>query len=619
MSSAPLDTTIKERIKRAIDIVDLVGDQISLRRQGRNYVGLCPWHDDSRPSLQVNPERQSYKCWVCDKGGDVFSFQMEIDSCTFPEALRILADRAGIALPRRDSTQGPSSADEADARLLLLQAHAWAEQQYHDCLTHAPEGEIARRYLDQRNVTRESWVQFRLGFAPDQWGWLTNRAQGTRFTPQVLETAGLLARSERRGSLYDRFKGRVLFSIRDAQSRPVAFGGRILAETATERSAKYVNSPETPLFSKSNLLYAVDLARDAIRKSGTAIVVEGYTDCIAAHQHGFENTIAVLGTALGEGHVRLLRRYADRIILVLDGDEAGQRRANEILELFVAEPVDLRILTLPESLDPCDYLISRGAEAFAGLLEQSIDALEHKLQSVTRGIDLKNDTHAANRALEDVLQTLAKSPRLRLDRPSAANLKEDQILNRLAHHVGVSEDVVRRRLGELRRTTAGRYKNRTNEEDASSVEVWKIDPRERELMEIVVSDPDSLGEARLNVQANQLVSVPCRIIYECCCRLDDAGERVNFDRLLLETDDPRLKSFLVELDERATAKGADSMAKRRHEVLDFFRRKAVMTAARAHTLTLQEGRCDESEKIAILQQIIEQERSRHGISGPTDG
>ena len=243
-----------------------------------------------------------------------------------------------------------------------------AAQQFQQCLLLAPEAEAARRYVEERGLTPQSVERFGLGFSPDGWQWLLDRARGKGFSPQVLEAVGLCGRSPNTGRYYDRFRGRLIFPIRDVQGRTIAFGGRILPGAAGDNPAKYVNSPETKLFSKSDNLYALDLARQPIAKMRDGekeiVVVEGYTDVIMAHQVGVDHVVAVLGTALGPRHIQLLRRFVDRVILVLDGDEAGQRRTNEILELFVAAQIDLRILTLPEELDPCEFLLERGAETF---------------------------------------------------------------------------------------------------------------------------------------------------------------------------------------------------------------------------------------------------------------
>ena len=448
----------KERVRQAIDIVDLVGSYLQLRREGRGYKAICPWHDDTRPSLQVNPERQSFKCWVCDIGGDIFSFVMKMENIDFPEALAMLADRAGITLtPRKSfhegegrgtSGEGPE-VGSADDKRTLYQAAAWAEQQFEQCLLNSPDAESARRYLDGRGVSDESIRRYHLGFSPDRWDWLIKQALRSGFSPAVLERVGLLIRRDG-GGHYDRFRGRVIFSIRDVQGRPVAIGGRVLPENAKENPAKYINSPETPLFSKSNMLYGLDLARDAITKSRTAVVMEGYTDCVIARQFGFENVLAVLGTALGERHIRLLRRFADRIVLVLDGDEAGQKRTGEVLSLFVAEQVDLRIVTLPDDLDPCDFLLERGADAFRELLDSPVDALEHAFRMATRGLDIATMPHQAQVALDGLLQTIAKAPRLREGTTSETRIRQWAMMARLARMFGIDEAVLRGRLTELR-------------------------------------------------------------------------------------------------------------------------------------------------------------------------
>ncbi len=285
----------KERVKQATDIVDLVGSYLPLRREGRGFKALCPWHDDSRPSLQVNPERQSFRCWVCDIGGDIFSFVMRMEGVEFPEALRMLADRANISLKE---TSGGAPVDD---KRLLYQAMAWVDEQYHEYLLKSTAAEAARQYLTDRHITPESIRKFQLGFAPDEWSWLLERARQTPYSAAVLEKIGVISRRRQGPGYYDRFKGRVMFPIFDPQGRAVGTGGRVLPQLASADAAKYVNSPETPLFAKSKLLYGLNHARDAIRKTGVALVTEGYTDCLVAHQFGFENCVAVLGTARRRG------------------------------------------------------------------------------------------------------------------------------------------------------------------------------------------------------------------------------------------------------------------------------------------------------------------------------
>lgn len=613
---------VKERVKQATDIVDLVGSFIQLRRQGRQFVGLCPWHDDSRPSLTVNPERQSFRCWVCNLGGDVFSFLMQMEGVTFPEALSILAERAGIPLEseRRPPAQPSSAPDQPDKRL-LYRVMAWAEKQYHTCLRELPEGEPGRKYLAERAISAESIEQFHLGYCPDQWDWILRRASERGPSARLLEAVGVLVRSAGTGRHYDRYKGRVLFPIRDTQSRPVGLGGRILPEAAANNPAKYVNSPETPLFSKSRLLYGLDVARDAIRRSGRVLVMEGYTDCIVAHQYGFRDAVAVLGTALGEGHLRILKRFADRILLVLDGDEAGQKRANEVLELFIAQQVDLRIVTLPEENDPCEFLQKRGAEGFAELLEHgAVDALEHAFQTATRGLDLDRDIHGASQAMERLLGILAKAPRPTADTTRQDRLREEKILQRLATRFRIDEQEIRQRLSELRRRARPSAPARGEAQGAPAAPE-RIDAWERELLELLVGHPELVAHARAAIRAEELASASCRRIYQTFCRLADQGIPLGFDRLILEFDEPSLKGLLVELDEQGTAKGSQVLdpAALLEELIQGFQRRRLERRRPAEVAALREGNLDPAEQDQLLARILQEQRARQGISQPTDG
>src|SRR4051812_30586325 len=460
-------------------MVDLVASYGQLRRQGRNYVGICPWHDDSRPSLQVNPDRQSFKCWVCDYGGDVFSFVMRSENLEFREALELLAERAGINIqPPQHTSSEPggssprSSSDPSTEKRTLYRVAAWAEAEFHRCLVESPEAEPGRIYLAQRGLTKETITRFKLGFAPNRWDWILERASGTEWTPPLLERVGLLRRKELGGGFYDWFRGRVMFSIRDSRSRPVAFGGRVLPQLADERSAKYINSPETPLFSKSRELYALDVARENFKAAGGVIVMEGYTDALMAHQHGVNNAVAVLGTALGERHLQLLRRYTDSIALVLDGDAAGQRRTNEILDallaLFEKNQIDLRILTLPNGVDPCDFIATHGSDPFRALLATAVDALEHKFKAVTNGLDTLTNTHRASQAAEELLATLAHLRPAGGGATSTTLLREEQMLSRIARQFHLPEETLRSRLTALRRDARGRQHRRDGDQRSAS-------------------------------------------------------------------------------------------------------------------------------------------------------
>lgn len=630
--TSPQQQDLKERVRQATDIVDLVGSYLQLRRQGRLFVALCPWHDDSRPSLQVNPERQSWKCWVCDIGGDVFSFLMRREGVDFREALTMLADRAGIPVTAAQPAAPPGSPSD---RRTLYDAVAWAEQEFCQCLAKMPEAEPARAYVHERGLTASSIERFHLGYSPEDWQWLLERARRTRFKPAVLEAAGLLGKSPTSGRYYDRFRGRVIFSIRNAQGRPIAFGGRVLPGRGDEHVGKYINSPETPLFSKSEQLYGLDFARNSASLKSSAdaknreiIVVEGYTDTIMAHQVGVDNVAAVLGTALTPQHIRLLRGYVDRIILMLDGDEAGRRRTNQIVNLFIAEQVDLRVLTLPDELDPCEFLLERGAEPFRQLLAGAVDALEHKIRIATAGIDLARDTHRANQALEEILATIARAPRPSSVAATAdSGLRQQQTLTRLSRLFSVPENELRTRLNDLRRRPAAAAaavaaKNTGAVPPAPAPRVRDLTPHEIELLEILCAHPEFVGKVIEEVEPEHLRSAAARQLLETIARVQCEGHTPDFGNVLNAVEDPALQNVWVELDERARAKAAEAQQDalvRLQGLIDDFRYELETRDGRRELAALEEKRLNENEELDALQRLIARQRNRQGISSPMDG
>lgn len=619
----------KEQVRQAIDIVDLVGSYIQLRRQGRNFVGLCPWHDDSRPSMQVNPDRQSFKCWVCDYGGDIFSFIMRAENLEFREALELLAERAGIQLQRAGSSSTPDGSDgppprPEDDKRTLYRVLAWAEEQFHRCLMSAPEAEPGRAYLAERGLSADTIRRFRLGFAPDRWDWLLLRSQESQWSTSILERVGLLRRKELGGGHYDWFRGRVMFSIRDARSRPIAFGGRVLPQLAGDRVAKYINSPETPLFSKSRELYALDVAREHFKNDGGAIVMEGYTDVLMAHQYDISNCVAVLGTALGERHLQLLRRYTDRITLVLDGDAAGRRRTNEILDsllaLFEKNLIDLRILTLPEGIDPCDFIVEHGSEKFRELIGQAVDALEHKFNAVTNGLDTLVDTHRASQAAEQLLGTLAQIRPAGGSASSETMLREEQMLGRIARKFHLQEEMLRSRLVAIRQAArnkpaAHRLSNDSAQGREQSPTQTVVPPRladlptwDRGLLELLLLDPSYTTRLQESIEPAAISSPAARTIFVTWCRMAEQGESQDFGRLLAQFDDPAMKNLLVALDESAATKANADRDRWLADLFETYRRRVDETQRRA---VLAAARQSDASAEQLLAQFCEQTKSKH--------
>jgi DNA primase len=375
----------------------------------------------------------------------------------------------------------------------------------------------------------------------------------------------------------------------------------------------------------------LDSARDAIGRSHTAVVMEGYTDTIVARQFGFENTVAVLGTALGERHIRLLRRFADSITLVLDGDEAGQRRANEILGLFVAEQADLRIVTLPDGLDPADFLLQRGADAFRVFLDGAVDALEHKLNVMTARLGSRPAMHQINQALEEMLTTLARAPRLQSGTSAQSRLREHQVLARLARQFGVVEEELRLRLGDLRDRAKSARAAASEQVDSTAAAipvVTELSVWERELLEIILLEPEGVAAAAEVISPEKLRSPLARAIFARCCQLSQEGITPDFDRLLLEFDEQEIKTLLVDLDEQGRAKTFDDdgnmkpsaePAARLRDLLATVHRGEQQRKSDQQARRLREQDLGAEEELALLEQMIEQERTRQGISSPMEG
>ena len=622
------DFDVKDRVKQATNIVDLISRSINLRRKGKDYVGLCPWHPDKRPSFTVNPVRQRYSCWVCNLHGDVFDFTMKMEAVDFRGALEILAQAAGIELAQRGPKTAPGSPDHKPT---LFDAMKWVEEQYHQCLLNSNEALPVREYLQDRGITQESIEKFRVGFAPLAWTWLVDRVRHSKFTPKHLEACGLVLMNSR-GSWHERFRGRVLFPIRDTQDRCIALGGRVVPGiygTEEEPKGKYYNSTETRLFSKSDNLYGLDIARKAVQESRKLTVVEGYTDVIAAHQAGASNVVAALGTALNERHIRLIKRFADTITLVLDGDDAGQRRTNEVLDLFVTSDVDLRILTLPEGMDPFDLCMKEGGEAFQNMVNAAPDAISHRIQTETAGIDLLNQTHAATRALNNILTTLAGIPAGEIASSAAKQLREQQLIGRLSRQFQIDSNNILNRLNEIRNSIRPRQQYSDASMSAghapqiTTFDFATFDGKERELLQLLILYPSLLDTAVEKVSPDQFSQGPLQAIYRIMDDFYHDGREVGHDSLMLEVQDPVLRNIISRLYEEAEKKkenepgdstsfGLDAN-QQFDSVLAAFENVVFDNDRKATVSRLQQKVLDKQEELAALEELLKQTKQRHGL------
>jgi len=564
-------------IRAAVDIVDLVGRFVNLRKAGSHWKGLCPFHAEKTPSFTVNPQKNIFHCFGCGVGGDAFGFVMRQDRLSFPEAVRSLAKTAGIALPEeRGAGSGDSGREE------LIRVMDLAGRFYADALW-KPTGERARAYLEQRGIDSAIARRFGLGYAPEGWETLLTFMKGEKVPEEALIAAGLAVARENRAGAYDRFRGRLLFPIRDLQGRVVAFGGRGFGD----EQPKYLNSPETPLYTKGNLLYAADLARTTIQSENRALLVEGYVDCIMAHQHGFTGTVAALGTAFTPAQLGLLRRYCDEVITFFDADAAGQKaaaRAEELLEptgrgmawavnrsgaFEGAGTLRVKVALLPAGHDPDTFLRSVGREGFTERIAAARSILSYALDRALVDPDGASGPRARTTAFARVALLLAKVA----DGDEAAALSREA-----ATKLGVDPTQLWIEAQRLQSSL------RTPPTQAPPSAPISTPPVERDLVTLLLhSDEARAALLGLLGEPDELGHASLRAIVEALRRRPDApAESLMTD---LPTDEARsvLSSLLVEDRESVDARVSIGQFQRRLERSQRLRRARELTQAIAET------------------------------------
>ena len=412
----PLRDDQVQQVKQATDIGRLIGEFIALKPKGREFVCLCPFHADKNPSMYVVPHKQMYHCFVCQASGDAFGFMMQYHKMSFREALEDLARRAGIVLRREAPSHAHAPEEGPSETQRLLTAHEQALRYFRDSLKHPELGAAARAYLTQRGISEAMCEAFQIGYAPDRWDGLLLAAREHRWELAPLQTAGLLIPRKSGDGLYDRFRHRLIFPIFNQRGRTIAFGGRKLR---AEDEPKYLNSPESPLFQKSATLYGLERAGRPIISSGTAILVEGYTDVIACHQAGEANVVATLGTAFTHEHARLLKGKAERIVLLFDADEAGMKAADRALESVLSDEVDVAVAVLPDAKDPADlFLEADGKDRWQRALAGARDALSYQLDRMRAALQTKETVTGRQHLAEKYLQSLAHAGLTRVTNPA---------------------------------------------------------------------------------------------------------------------------------------------------------------------------------------------------------
>lgn len=530
MGRGLISDDIINQIRDRTDIVEIVGQHVSLTKAGQNLKGLCPFHQEKSPSFTVSPSRQIFHCFGCGAGGNVFTFLTRITGASFPETVRDLGRKVGIEIQESAVQRGPQAAQTGPMEQLNRAAAAWFQQN----LREAQEGTEAREYLFRRGIQQATIDRFSIGVAPAEWDGLIKSLTKQGFSQGDLASAGLIIARDNGSGFYDRFRARVMFTITDLRKRVVGFGGRVLGEG----TPKYLNSPDTALFKKGQTLFALDVAREAVTRTKTVIVVEGYFDAIALHQAGLTHTVATLGTALTPEHIQVLRRFASKVVLLFDPDAAGERAALRGLDLFVNSGLGVKVVTLPTGEDPDTYVRKEGPESFARLEEQAPSlmdfALEHSLKTAEA-----STIEGRIRSVDEVLRILQKS-----EHP----IEREERIRLVAERLGINQQRLIERYPALlkqegRRPSAPRA-------ESSAAPSYRGVPEERDLVYLLLHG--QLTPADLRRVRPETFSVPaCRMVVEKALAHVGEDGRVGL-RHLLDTivDDPDCGTLATELSMR---------------------------------------------------------------------
>jgi len=518
-----------EQVRAASDIVDVVGAAIPLKRAGTNFVALCPFHKEKSPSFNVNPAKQIFHCFGCHKGGDVFTFVREYENIDFPDAVRRLADRAHIPLETDTQAGRPETRHLKDQ---LLQIHEQITQRWQSALASEAGGQVARDYLAKRGVSQEAIQLFRLGCAPDSWDDTVNWAKSRSFDTIHMEQAGLIIRKEGSDRYYDRFRGRLIFPICDEQGRVIGFSGRVLS--GDEKTAKYVNSPESPIFTKGKVMFGLDKSKRAILDKHSAIVCEGQLDLIACFMAGVTNIVAPQGTALTSDHARILKRYADEVVLCFDSDNAGQNAAVRSLDSLLASGLAVRVAAVPAPHDPDSFIKEFGGPAFAELINKARGFFDYYLDRLCAQNDPASDRgrHAIVQAMgEAVLKT-------------GNQVLLDTYAQKTALRLNVAAEAVRT---EFKKSSKPRGVEMSEPEEEAAAPAVRPPQSECWLLRLMLESDDHVAWVAAHLQLEWLSHATIRSIAGARLSAEDGGSWPGLAAWLSEIEDAIVRSLVTEI------------------------------------------------------------------------
>ncbi|UJS19012.1 MAG: DNA primase [Candidatus Jettenia sp.] len=581
-------------IQHASDIVQIISEYIHLKQSGRNFIGLCPFHTEKTPSFTVNPEKKFFKCFGCGEGGTVFHFVMKQEGIDFIESVKLVALKAHIDITHLIPTKASFSSTE---KTFLLNITNFATRFYNKILLDKESGSTARAYLQQRHINNQSIKTFCLGYAPNSWDALIKTCKERNIPNKLLEKVGLVIQKKEGNGYYDRFRNRLIFPILDIKKQVIGFGGRTLDDT----TPKYLNSPETILFNKSNVLYGIDIAKNAILKQHRVILMEGYTDVIMAHQYGIEWSVAVLGTAISKQHLRHLRQYCNQVILLLDSDIAGWKSSDRSLDIFIEEEFDVKIAQLPKDYDPCDFLVAEGVEKFLTYINNAKDFFSYKVKMAASKWDIST-IHGKANAINDVLATAMKMPDI---------IKRNLLIKRIAEEMSIDEATLRIQQKKFNKVTASVRNKQVAEQrlDASS-------RAERELLYLMLSCNDLIPRVVEEIGLEEFSNKDFSKIAQKVVALYYQNNVVHDQDILYALDDEKLNKICMDIVTTKEFQDITNHKERLEAYVVFFKKqnsKKDIHQTKKKMLEIVKAGSNEKDIVMLLEEFHKKSRNIHTL------
>jgi DNA primase len=528
-----LSPATREQIRAASDIVDVIGAYLPLKKNGANFTALCPFHKEKSPSFNVNPHKQIFHCFGCHKGGDVFTFVKDYENIGFMDAVRRLAERAKIPLEFENT---PGAQESRHLKDQLLDIHEQLTTRWQNCLANEAAGQLARDYLAKRGVSADAIKLFRIGAAPELWDDTVNWAKSKNFPLETVEQAGLIIKKEETSRHYDRFRGRLMFPICDEQGRVVGFSGRVLS--GDEKTAKYVNSPETPIFTKSKIFFGLDKSKRAILDAGFAIICEGQLDLIACFTSGVQNIVAPQGTAFTDSHARIIKRYANEVVLCFDSDNAGQNAIVRSLDHLLASGLAVRVAVMPSPHDPDSFIKANGSNAFNDLIKNAAGFFDYYLNRLCATNEINSD-----KGRLVILKSMAESVH-----KTGNSVLIDTYAQKTALRLGVAVESVRT---EFKKNPAPHNAPRANEEESfesaePEAEITPPSPIELHLLKLLLLHDELVATATVNLDVNWILHPHVRQILDLRFAAHEHETWHNLAEFLDSCESAEQRSFITE-------------------------------------------------------------------------